>query len=551
MHVIRMPGRDESVADGTVLRWHKAEGQAVEEGELVAEVETIDAVVAVASAAGGVLRKVLVEAGTSAGGDTPIALIGDAAEDVDEALAALAEEASRHEPPPADSAGDEGAPPPARQAARRAKKASQSAGGKKGKAGTVKSRKGRKKGKDTDKPAAGPGGEVTPVLMPQAGQSMEEGMIVAWRVGPGDTIKVGQVIFDVETDKATIEVEAVDAGRLARIVVAAGETIAVKQPVGYLAGDDADVEAYLGSRGAEAPAEGPAPPAAEAPAEAAPAAPLAPPAAPAVVQGGRVKASPAARKLAEQRHIDLAAVGRGSGPDGRILSTDVAGAAHAAAGPVRHAMSGMRKAIARNLLHSKQTIPHFYARVTIDADAMYAFYREQKAAFPCTLNDVVTLACGRVIREFPAFRSRLDGDELIEQPSANIGIAVGREDGLVVPVVTGVERMSLRGLAAEARRLVDGAREGKVEGVGQGVFTITNLGMFGVEEFAAIINPPEAAILAVAALREDVVVRDGAIRAGRVMTLTLSVDHRVIDGLVAARFLARLKEVLEDPGQLA
>ena len=152
--------------------------------------------------------------------------------------------------------------------------------------------------------------------------------------------------------------------------------------------------------------------------------------------------------------------------------------------------------------------------------------------------------------EFPPFRMQIDGDELIDFPSANIGIAVGMDEGLVVPVLQGAERLTLQQAGAEVRRLVEGARGGKVEGMGKGVFTITNLGMFGVEEFTAIINPPEAAILAVSAIREEVVVSDGAMRAGRVMTMTLSVDHRIIDGLVAAKFLARLKEILEAPEQL-
>jgi len=207
----------------------------------------------------------------------------------------------------------------------------------------------------------------------------------------------------------------------------------------------------------------------------------------------------------------------------------------------------MRRAIARNLLASKQTIPHFYTRLTIDADPMYAFYRAEKAKYPCTVNDVVALACARAIREFPAFRSRLDGEEIVEFPAANVGIAVGLEAGLVVPVLVGADSMGLQQLAAASKRIAEAARNGRIEGLGQGVFTITNLGMFGVEEFAGIINPPEAALLAVGAIREAVIARDGMLRPGRVMTLTLSADHRVIDGVLAAKFLARLKELLEAP----
>jgi len=207
----------------------------------------------------------------------------------------------------------------------------------------------------------------------------------------------------------------------------------------------------------------------------------------------------------------------------------------------------MRKAIARNLTLSKQTIPHFYMRQTIEAEAMMAYNRERKAEFPCSINDVITMACARAIREFPAFRSRMEGDEIV--PGAIFGISVGLENGLVVPVVCGADRMDLRQLAGETRRIVEAARGGKLEAMGQGVFTISNLGMFGIEEFSAIINPPEAAILAVSAIRETCVVHNGAIRAAKVMTLTISCDHRLIDGLMAARFMAKLKELLEGPEQ--
>ena len=213
-------------------------------------------------------------------------------------------------------------------------------------------------------------------------------------------------------------------------------------------------------------------------------------------------------------------------------------------------MTKRGKAIAANLQFSKQTIPHFYARVTIDASPLVAFTAEQKTKFKCSINDVVTLACARAVAEFPAFRSRIEGDEVVELPDAHIGIAVGTDEGLVVPVVKGADSMTLESLAGETRRVVEAARSGKLEGVGQGVFTISNLGMFGVEEFSAIINPPESAILAIGAVREDVIVKSGAVRAGRVMTMTLSADHRLIDGVAAAKFLARTRQLLERPDLL-
>jgi len=352
-----------------------------------------------------------------------------------------------------------------------------------------------------------------------------------------------------------VEVEAVDAGRLARIVVPEGGGIAVKQPVAYLAANEADVDAYLARRvgdlGAPAKAE------AHIPASTRVTEPTPTTSLPPGTDGGRVKASPAARKAAEQRGIDLSSLGAGSGPGGRIVSSDVpAAAAASAASPVvaanatRKKLTRMRKAIAATLQASKQNVPHFYARKTVDAEPMFALYQEEKSKYPCSLNDLITAACSRVLREMPGFRSRLEDDELVELSGANIGIAVGMEQGLSVPVLVGAEHLSLAEIAAKTRHLVEQARAGKLEGSGQGVFTITNLGMHGVEEFAAIINPPEAAILAVGALRKAAVVKDESVCAGRVLTMTLSCDHRVVDGLQAAQFLARLNEILESPEQL-
>jgi pyruvate dehydrogenase E2 component (dihydrolipoamide acetyltransferase) len=268
---------------------------------------------------------------------------------------------------------------------------------------------------------------------------------------------------------------------------------------------------------------------------------------------GRVKASPAARKIAAQRGLDLARLGSGSGPAGRILSLDVERAelvSPATDGqPIRRPMPKMRRAIGLNLQRSKQNIPHFYLRLTIDAAPLVTFYRAQKPSTGCTINDCIVLAVGRAMAEFPAVRSQITGDEIVEFPHANIGIAVGVEHGLVVPVVCRVDKLTLAQLAVEAKRVVENARNGKLDNVGQGNFTITNLGMFGIEEFAAIINPPESGILAVSAARESVIVQNGSMRAGQVMTMTLSADHRMVDGLTGAKFLARLKEILENPGQ--
>ncbi len=507
MQTITLPQLAKGVTAATVVRWLKQVGDRFAAGEALVELETEEAVVLLEASHEGTLSQILAQARATVS-------VG----------AVLAHVAGAAGPAPQSKPEETVAQPPA---------------------------------EPTGVGVSGLAANVTPILMPQAGNTMEEGTVVAWKVAAGDQIRVGQVICEIETDKATIEYETPDGGRLARIVVPDGGTVPIKQPIAYLADRDADVDVYLAAAGGAGVAAASAGVSAAAPVQAVGAAA---PAAGRAASGpaprtaeGRVKASPAARALARERGIDLAALGAGSGPGGRILSEDVprAGAAPLPSGdgqPVRRLMTKMRRAIGLNLQQSKQTIPHFYLRVTINAEPLFAYYRERKPQTNCTLNDCVVLAVGRAMAECPGMRSQIQGDEIVEYPHANIGIAVGVEDGLVVPVVKRVEAMTLGQLASEARRVVENARHGKLENIGQGNFTITNLGMFGIEEFAAIINPPESAILAVSALRETVIVENGTMRPGRVMTMTLSADHRLVDGLLAAKFLGRLKEILENPG---
>ncbi|HYK88695.1 MAG TPA: dihydrolipoamide acetyltransferase family protein [Acidobacteriota bacterium] len=405
---------------------------------------------------------------------------------------------------------------------------------------------------------------MTRITMPQAGQSMEEGTILCWRKSEGEQVRKGEILLEIETDKANVEVEAAESGVLRRILCPAGTTVPVRAPIAILAGVAEDIASEVALADSElrsiladtSSLNGSAAPTVAGPASVAPPAVASrPSAAQRDATLGRIKASPAARKGARELGVELKEIGLGTGPGGRVLSSDVVRAASQASAeptgqPVRRPLSGMRRAIARNLVTSKQSIPHFYMRLTIDAEPLTAFHRVEKAKYPCTLNDVLTFACARVIREFPVFRARIENEDLTEYPTANIGIAVGMEEGLRVPVLVAADRMSLREVAAQSRRIIDAAKVGKVEAMGQGVLTISNLGMYGVEEFAAIINPPEAAVLAVGAIREAVTVSKGAMRAGRVMTITLSADHRIIDGLAAARFLNRLKAALESPDSL-
>jgi pyruvate dehydrogenase E2 component (dihydrolipoamide acetyltransferase) len=509
MPILALPQAGKSALNATVLRWRKQAGDAVCKGDVLLEVETDEGLLAIESVLDGILQEILAKTGQTIAMGSSLANIADA-----------------------------GAQP------------------------------------STEKPQSqttpiskmsNPIGKVIPVLMPKAGQSMEEGVIVKWHAQPGAKITKGMLLFEIETDKATMEVEATDEGRLARIVVNDGGNSLVLVPVAYLAESDSDVDAFIASSGgAPSPTSGTSA-AREAAKTEKPAAFVTAPAT--TTETGRVKASPAARKLAAERGVDLASVAQGSGPGGRIISTDIAaaGAAQPAsrtaapasipqgdlpAGVVRKRMSGMRKAIARNLTLSKTTIPHWYIRSRINAGPMMSFYKSQKAKVGCSVNDVIVMACARAIMEFPMMHSRVDGETILEFPGANIGLAVGMEEGLVVPVVMSAERFTLEQLAIETKRLANQARAGKIENMGQGIFTISNLGMFGVEDFVAIVNPPEAAILAVSAVREDVIVKDGAIKAGQTMNLTLSSDHRLIDGTLGAQFMARVKVLLEDPLQL-
>lgn len=508
MQSITLPQLADGVTAATVVRWLKQPGEPLSAGDALVELEIEDALVHLEASQPGTLARILAQPRQTVKVGAELAQVQAASAPVPQSKP---ETTVTKQPSPAPSPAG----------------------------------------------AAGIPGNVTPILMPQAGNTMEEGILVSWKVKEGDHVKVGQVICEIETDKATIEYESPDGGRLARIVAREQDVIPIKQPIAYLADNDADVDAFLAAGGTAAAvgAASSAGAAAAAPAQAAVAAEARASRGPAPVTAeGRIKASPAARELARQRGIDLGALGAGSGPGGRILSSDVERAKVAAVvpgdgQPVRRPMTKMRRAIGLNLQRSKQTIPHFYLRLTINAEPLFAYYREHKPRTNCTLNDVVVLAVGRAMAECPGVRSQIQGDEIVEYPHANIGIAVGVEDGLVVPVVKNVETMSLAQLSAEAKRVVENARNGKLENIGQGNFTITNLGMFGVEEFSAIINPPESAILALGTVRETVIVQNGMMRPGRVMTMTLSADHRIVDGVLGAKFLGRLKEILENPSQ--
>jgi pyruvate dehydrogenase E2 component (dihydrolipoamide acetyltransferase) len=412
---------------------------------------------------------------------------------------------------------------------------------------------------------------VSEVVMPKMGYDMEEGKIIKWIKQEGDWVEKGEVIAEIETGKVNIEIEAFDSGVLRKIIAAPGETVPVGQVIAIIAGPDEELpEIPTDGKAvvAEAPPEERERVAAEAPPEEAEAFPP--------VKG--VKASPLARRLAEEHGIDITQV-RGTGPGGRITRDDVKAYIEALKRvpprpPVpervevpmpeqlpevpaeRVALSQLRKTVARRMVQSKQQAPHFYVTMAIDMSKAMELrrqineYAEEAENIKVSVNDLVIKAVAQVLRRFPQVNASFAGDELVVYQQINVGMAVATEDGLLTLVIPNTDQKSLLQIARETADKATRAREGKLRAEDfqvDGTFTVSNLGMYGVEEFVAIINPPEAAILAVGAVQQTPVVRDGEIVVAPVMRVTLSADHRVIDGAVAAEFLAELKRVLENP----
>ena len=408
------------------------------------------------------------------------------------------------------------------------------------------------------------------IRMPKLSDTMTEGVVAAWHKNIGDAVESGELLAEIETDKATMEFESFNDGVLLHIGVPEGGSAPVDSILAIVGESGEDFSALLNEA---APAAAPAPVAAApapapvaapaAPAPAPVAAPVAAPAAapaPAPATNGRVKASPLAKRLAEERGIPLGAV-PGSGEAGRIVKRDIeafvpgsVAAAPAALGEERFtevAVSQMRKTIARRLAESKFTAPHFYLSVSVDMDAAIAA-RKQINALPDTkvsFNDLVVKASALALKQHPAVNSSWLGDRIRYNEHVHIGVAVAVEDGLLVPVVRHTDTLPLTAIGAQVKEFAGKARDKKLqpsdwEG---NTFTISNLGMFGIEEFTAIINPPDACILAVGGIQQVPVVKDGAVVPGNVMKLTLSCDHRVVDGATGAAFLQTLKTYLENP----
>lgn len=527
---IQMPSLSPTMKEGKIVKWLKKEGDKISSGEAIAEVETDKSNLEIEAYDDGFLLQITVAEGGMAQVGAPIAYIGAKGEKAEGGKAAAPAPAA----PPAPKAQ---APAPA--AAPQVPAA----------------------------PAPAGGGEGIPVLMPSLSPTMTEGKVIKWRKKEGDKISSGEIIAEIETDKSNLEVESYEDGTLAKIVVGENQMAQVGAPIAYLTGKGGKAAAPAApAPRAEAPKAAPSAPAAK-PAEAPKAAPSAP-------TGGRVRASPLAKKMAQERGLDLASL-QGSGPLGRVVKRDIEAALaqgapaakKAPAAPARAAaaapgvrpepkvvpISSMRRVIAQRMTEVKPGVPHFYLTVDVEMDAAMKIREEAKALeSKVSVNDIIVKAAAIALRRYPKVNVSLQGDHIVQYATADVGIAVALEEGLITPIIRDADQKGLSAISSEARELAERARKRalKPDEYSGGSLTVSNLGMYGIDQFVAVINPPQAAILAVGAVADKAVVRDGQISVRKIMTATLSCDHRVIDGAIGAEYLRELKALLEHPMRL-
>jgi pyruvate dehydrogenase E2 component (dihydrolipoamide acetyltransferase) len=400
------------------------------------------------------------------------------------------------------------------------------------------------------------------ITMPKLSDTMLEGTLIKWHKKAGDKITVGDVVADVETDKATMEMEAFDDGIITEILIPEGGVVKVGQPIANLEG------------GKKSAVKSTAPAANAATAPTATSAAPSKPKPAATADGSRIKASPLAKKIALERGVDLSGI-EGTGPGGRIVVADVPATAAAqgrSAAPAalrievpfsdsdtKTPLSGMRRTIAERLLASKTQIPHFYLSIEIDAAPLAKLRKDLNAAAEAagtakvTVNDFILLAAARAAKQHPKVNAAFAGDSVVEYGSVNLSVAIAVEDGLITPVIRDAQNLSLREISTAVKDLAVRARSKKIkpEEYQGGTLTISNLGAYGIDSFYAIINPPQAAILAVGAIvKKPVVNAQDQIVAGQRMTISLSGDHRVVDGAAGAEFLATIRRSLESPTSL-
>ena len=608
---IKMPKMSDTMTEGTIASWLKNVGDQVKSGDILAEVETDKATMELENYEDGTLLYIGPKAGEAVAVDGVLAIIGKAGEDFSALLSGQsggAAPAAAAPAAPAATAPAPAAPTPKAEAV----------------APTPATAPAPAPAPAAPAAPAGNGKKATVVRMPKMSDTMTEGTIAAWLKNVGDKVKAGDILAEVETDKATMELENYEDGTLLYTGPKAGEAVAVDGILAIIGEEGADIQALIGGQSggaataptaaevavAAAPAQAVIQPAAQpavpvaAPAAVAPA-PAAAPAtpaqpvagAPAAAPTGRILASPLAKSIAKEKGIDLAQV-RGSGDNGRIVQRDVESfqapaaaapaavptAAPAAPAPAPAAVpneyiaaalpeatapaapktaaapaetytdtpvSQMRKVIAKRLAESMFTAPHFYLTMEINMDkAIDARVRlNELSPVKLSFNDLVVKASAAALRQHPAINSSWLGDRIRQNHVINIGVAVAVEDGLLVPVVRNADQKGLAAIATEVKALAEKAKTKKLQPAEWegNTFTISNLGMFGIDEFTAIINPPDACILAVGGIRQTAIVKDGQLAVGNLMKVTLSCDHRVVDGASGAAFLQTLKGLLEDP----
>jgi len=543
--VIKMPKMSDTMTEGVLAKWHKKVGDKVKSGDVLAEVETDKATMDMESYWDGTLLYVGVEEGQAVPVDAIMAVIGKEGEDYKAALAAeqgAAAPAAENEAPKAEAPKEEAAP--------------------------------AQGGGLSEEELAAKG--VTVIRMPLLSDTMTEGVIAEWHKKVGDKVKDDDVLADVETDKATMEVMGYATGTLLHIGVEKGSAAKVNGIIAIVGPEGTDVSGILagGSAPAAAKADAPKEEKQATTADAGSSAPVAQSSS----SDSRVKASPLAKKIAKDKGIDLSQVS-GSAEGGRIIKKDIenfkaaaapqaeapkAGSAPAAApviptfvGEVKFTeqpVSQMRKVIAKRLAESLFTAPHFYLTISIDMDNAMAARTAINAVAPVkvSFNDIVIKAVAVALKKHPAVNSSWGGDKIRFNEHTNIGVAMAVEDGLLVPVVRFADGKSLSHISAEVKDFGAKAKAKKLQPADWegSTFTVSNLGMFGIDEFTSIINSPDGAILSVGAIQAVPVVKNGAVVPGNVMKLTLGCDHRVVDGATGAAFLQTLKGLLEEPIRL-
>jgi len=555
--VVKMPKMSDTMTEGVLAKWHKKVGDKVKSGDVLAEIETDKATMDFESYQDGTLLYIGVEEGQAVPIDALIAVIGAEGEDYKAAIDAEGSPA-----PAAEAPKEEAAAEPAKTKAPKAAEDKKPAEAVEAKPKVDKS----------TIPA-------TVIRMPALSDTMTEGVINKWNFKVGDTVKSDDSLADVETDKATMEVVGYEAGTLLYIGPKEGEAAPVNGIIAIVGKAGTDITPLLSDDEAAPAAKAEEAPAAEATAEVSDS-----PADATSTDDSRVKASPLARKIAKEKGINLNDV-KGSAEGGRIIKKDVeeyvpaakAPAAQTSAAPAPVAqtaapqpaaaaplpeytgeekfternVSQMRKAISRRLSESLFTAPHFYVTMSIDMDQAIAARTRINDVAPVKIsfNDFVLKACAVALRQHPAINSSFMGDKIRTNEHVHIGVAVAVDEGLLVPVIKFADGKSLSRISAEVKDFAGKAKAKKLQPneMEGSTFTISNLGMFGVDEFTAIINTPNACILAVSGIQQVPVVKNGAVVPGNVMKVTLSCDHRVVDGATGAAFLQTLKSLLEEP----